>query len=75
MNRFHNVLPVLLSIHYYNLTINKRLLPEFGDKKLSNIKTIHVVNYLNELREPGNYRWKLTPLSIRTQNPYTTKKP
>ncbi|WP_246031866.1 N-terminal phage integrase SAM-like domain-containing protein [Salibacterium salarium] len=41
------------TLHNYILTINKRLLPEFGEKKLADIKTIHIVNYLNELRAPG----------------------
>ncbi|GAK05192.1 integrase [Geomicrobium sp. JCM 19037] len=53
--------------------IEKRLLPRFGHKKIKDIKTIHIVNYISELQKdgsrldnkPGAYRRHRSTMCIR----------
>lgn len=41
------------TIENYLLQLNKRLLPRFGSLQLEKIKTMHLVDYLDELEESG----------------------
>ncbi|RKD73658.1 site-specific recombinase XerD [Sinobaca qinghaiensis] len=42
----------------YVKTIERRMLPVFGDMKLSDIKPFHIVDYMNELQKPGQHTQK-----------------
>src|SRR3954470_2916446 len=38
--------------NYINI-LNKRILPKYGHMKLADIKTIHIVNFMNDLKKDG----------------------
>lgn len=53
--------------HNYYGFINSHLTPEFGEKEISKIKTIHIVNFLTKLRDPESRKDKRKkPLATNT---------
>lgn len=61
-----------LTLHFYNRIIDRFLIPYFGNKKMQDIKTVHIQGFINHLMEVDpehgsatNNTDKLSPSTVR----------
>jgi integrase len=43
-----------LTLKNYNAILNKRIIPVFGHMQVREIKTMHIVNFFNDMKSPGS---------------------